>query len=71
MDEDEEVVSCAFCSKVKREVKRLITGDTGACICNECIGLCNGILVDAGDPVPVSLPRRASPEPVRTTVEVK
>jgi ATP-dependent Clp protease ATP-binding subunit ClpX len=36
---------CSFCSKNKDQVLKLIVGD-GAAICNECVNLCSGLLVD-------------------------
>ena len=39
---------CAFCGKSKDEVKRLIAGHN-ALICDECVELCNNILLrDSG-----------------------
>lgn len=37
--------SCDFCGKTKDEVEKLIVGN-GVGICNECVDLCNNILVD-------------------------
>jgi len=37
--------SCDFCGKNKEDVEKLIVGDHAA-ICNDCIDLCVGILVD-------------------------
>lgn len=46
-----ESLSCSFCGKSQREVRKLIAGPT-VYICNECIGLCNDILaVEASDAV--------------------
>ncbi len=43
-------ISCSFCSKSKDIVKKLIAGP-GVFICDECIILCNEIVVeDASDP---------------------
>lgn len=36
---------CSFCSKSQEEVKKLIAGPT-VYICNECIELCNEVMVD-------------------------
>lgn len=36
---------CSFCGKSQREVKKLIAG-SNVHICDECVGLCNNILVD-------------------------
>lgn len=39
---------CTFCSKGQEEVKKLVAGP-GVYICNECIELCNDILVEEKD----------------------
>lgn len=36
--------TCSFCQKSKDEVKRLIEGADGSCICDECIVLCEKML---------------------------
>ena len=41
---DEE--RCTFCSKSRRQVRNLIAGPPKVYICNECIELCNTILVE-------------------------
>ncbi len=38
-------LSCSFCGKHQREVKKLIAGPQ-VCICDECIGLCNEIIAE-------------------------
>ncbi len=37
---------CSFCSKGKREVSKLIAGPNDVYICNECIDLCNEIIIE-------------------------
>ena len=37
---------CGFCGKYESEVKKVITWDTGATICNECIQLAKEIIDD-------------------------
>jgi len=44
-NDDKKAVRCSFCGKHQDDVKRLIAGP-GACICNECVQLCMGILGD-------------------------
>ena len=44
-DGREGAMRCSFCGKHQREVKRLIAGSK-AYICNECVNLCNDILVE-------------------------
>jgi ATP-dependent Clp protease ATP-binding subunit ClpX len=55
-------LSCSFCGKGQREVRKLIAGPT-VYICDECIRLCNDIIAeeaerDEGRPA-VSLPTPA------------
>ena len=38
-------LSCSFCGKSEREVRKLIAGPS-VYICDECIGLCNDIIAD-------------------------
>jgi ATP-dependent Clp protease ATP-binding subunit ClpX len=38
-------LSCSFCGKSQREVRKLIAGPT-VYICDECIGLCNDIIAE-------------------------
>ena len=46
IDETTEVrFKCSFCKKSQTEVKKLIAGP-GVYICDECIGLCNGIITE-------------------------
>ena len=41
-------LSCSFCGKSQKEVKKLIAGPS-VYICDECIGLCNDIIADEID----------------------
>jgi ATP-dependent Clp protease ATP-binding subunit ClpX len=61
----EEVPRCSFCHKSNREVKKLIAGPS-VYICNECINICNDILLDntkevephqTGLPAPIEIKR--------------
>ena len=38
-------LTCSFCGKIQKEVKKLIAGPT-VYICDECIGLCNDIIAE-------------------------
>ncbi len=55
-----ELLSCAFCSKSQKQVRKLI-GGSGVYICNECVELCNDILEEElpKDPPPrrLALPK--------------
>jgi len=46
-DAQRDVLRCSFCGKSPEEVQRLIAGPT-AYICDECIDLCNDILLEEG-----------------------
>ncbi len=42
-------VACSFCLKSPGSVAKMI-GGAGVFICNECVGLCNDILAQEGEP---------------------
>jgi hypothetical protein len=44
-DQPAPTLSCSFCGKSQREVRKLVAGPT-VHICDECIGLCNDILAE-------------------------
>ena len=39
-------MSCSFCGKSKEEVRKFIAGPGGVFICDECIELCNEMIID-------------------------
>ncbi len=43
--DDDKLLYCSFCGKSQHEVKKLIAGPS-VYICNECVDLCNDIIVD-------------------------
>ncbi|HEV8320362.1 MAG TPA: ATP-dependent Clp protease ATP-binding subunit ClpX [Myxococcota bacterium] len=45
---DQANLSCSFCGKSQKEVKKLIAGPT-VYICDECIGLCNDIIAEESE----------------------
>jgi ClpX C4-type zinc finger len=55
-------LTCSFCGKDRRQVEVLIAGP-GVAICNECVDLCDEIIVDArsSGPVPPRGPARPAP----------
>ncbi|MFI6942984.1 ATP-dependent Clp protease ATP-binding subunit ClpX [Streptomyces sp. NPDC050418] len=54
------LLTCTFCGKSQKSVRKLIAGPGGICICDECVGLCNELiaedLVETADGTPVELP---------------
>ena len=45
MSENNKLSHCSFCGTHKDIVKKLIVGDDVA-ICNDCIELCNNLIID-------------------------
>jgi ATP-dependent Clp protease ATP-binding subunit ClpX len=45
LSESGEVLKCSFCGKSQKQVRKLIAGP-GVYICDECIELCNEIIVE-------------------------
>jgi ATP-dependent Clp protease ATP-binding subunit ClpX len=41
---NEENLTCSFCSKARKDTKKMIVGAGKVTICNECVTLCNEIL---------------------------
>ena len=44
--------ACSFCLRSAAEVARLLGGETGARICDDCVGACGRILADPEIPFP-------------------
>src|SRR5213596_983094 len=55
-------LSCSFCGKNQKEVKKLIAGPT-VYICDECIGLCNDIIAEEIEKESESFGLAAVPKP--------
>lgn len=41
---DEPEMRCSFCHKSRSQVKKLIAGENGVCICDECVAACSDML---------------------------
>src|SRR6185503_10922563 len=53
------VEKCTFCGKSRHMVESLIAGPPHVFICNECVELCNSILIEElhkGEPRPATTP---------------
>jgi len=46
--ESGDLLKCSFCGKTQKQVKKLIAGP-GVYICDECIDLCNEIIIDEAE----------------------
>ena len=55
-------LTCSFCGKSQKEVKKLIAGPT-VYICDECIGLCNDIIAEEIEKEEQSYGTEAIPKP--------
>ena len=55
-------MSCSFCGKSQKEVKKLIAGPT-VYICDECIGLCNDIINEEVEKEEPRTGRSPTPKP--------
>ena len=62
----EQTRYCSFCGKPEDLVKRLISGQNGAYICNECIAICEDMIKDTEEqdtaPVPLKKPAEIKAE---------
>ena len=47
-NDDYKTLRCSFCGKLQDQVSRMITG-RGVCICNECIELCQSVLLEENE----------------------
>lgn len=43
---DDKALHCSFCNKTQAEVAKLISGPGAVYICNECISLCNEMIIE-------------------------
>ncbi len=62
---------CTFCGKSEDQVRKLLASPNGACICDECIELCQNILddealSDVSENAPVKLPK---PEEIKAELD--
>jgi ATP-dependent Clp protease ATP-binding subunit ClpX len=62
-NDDPMNLSCSFCGKSQREVKKLIAGPT-VYICDECIELCNDIIAEEQTKQELLKSRSGVPKPV-------
>ncbi len=60
--EDNANLSCSFCGKSQKEVRKLIAGPT-VYICDECIELCNDIIAEEYGQEDASTPSSRVPKP--------
>ena len=56
---------CSFCGKPEDLVRRLISGQNGAYICNECVEICRDMIKDTEEQ------EEAAPVPLKKPAEIK
>ena len=68
--DDDANLSCSFCGKSQREVKKLIAGPT-VYICDECIELCNDIIAEeyGQDEAPAPSSRVPKPREIKEALD--
>jgi len=68
--DDDANLSCSFCGKSQREVKKLIAGPT-VYICDECIELCNDIIAEEYGQEETTTPVSRVPKPheIKTSLD--
>ena len=68
--DDNANLSCSFCGKSQKEVKKLIAGPT-VYICDECIELCNDIIAEeyGQDEASSSPPRVLKPKEIKAALD--
>jgi ATP-dependent Clp protease ATP-binding subunit ClpX len=68
--DDNANLSCSFCGKSQKEVKKLIAGPT-VYICDECIELCNDIIAEeyGRDEVPSEASKVPKPVEIKTILD--
>ncbi len=57
-------LTCSFCGKSQKEVKKLIAGPT-VYICDECIGLCNDIIAEEIEKEDQTFSTESTPKPAQ------
>jgi len=68
--DDDANLSCSFCGKSQREVKKLIAGPT-VYICDECIELCNDIIAEeyGQEEAPTASSRVPKPKEIKDALD--
>ena len=64
MKSNESIYNCSFCGKHKDVVTKLIVGENVA-ICNECVDLCQNLLIDTPDEVKAASTPSLDPRKIR------
>ena len=49
MSRNDDRIRCSFCGKTQNQVRKLIAGPNGAFICDECVDICQEIIMEELD----------------------
>ncbi|MDI3402295.1 ATP-dependent Clp protease ATP-binding subunit ClpX [Streptomyces cavernicola] len=68
--DSENLLKCTFCGKSQKQVRKLIAGPSGICICDECVGLCNELIAEEAEEAAQNAPRELpTPREIFTFLE--
>ncbi|MDQ8703673.1 ATP-dependent Clp protease ATP-binding subunit ClpX [Streptomyces sp. LHD-70] len=68
--DSENLLKCTFCGKSQKQVRKLIAGPSGICICDECVGLCNELIAEEAEEAAEGTPRELpTPREIFTFLE--
>ncbi|MFM9372538.1 ATP-dependent Clp protease ATP-binding subunit ClpX [Streptomyces sp. Da 82-17] len=68
--DSENLLKCTFCGKSQKQVRKLIAGPSGICICDECVGLCNELIAEEAEEAAKGAPRELpTPREIFTFLE--
>lgn len=68
--EDDKLVYCSFCDKSQVEVRKMIAGPDGIYICDECVALCEDILIEElGDITPINETDLPKPKEIKAELD--
>ena len=60
---------CSFCGKSEDKVARLINGQDGACICDECVIICNDMIDELCNPKPDEAVPLKKPDEIKAELD--
>jgi ATP-dependent Clp protease ATP-binding subunit ClpX len=64
----DDPLTCTFCGKSQRRVRRLIAGPAGVYICDECVAICNELIEDDEDG-PATVPAPPKPREIHAFLD--
>lgn len=68
--EDDKLVYCSFCDKSQVEVRKMIAGPDGVYICDECVALCEDILIEElGEITPINETDLPKPKEIKAELD--